>query len=176
MDFSVVLARTCSNVGGHVAIITETESTYVMIESTLWFDDVADIPGLPLLQAVQRSCTQSRERSGRRLQNEARSNLNMKYYFISVNLLFLRAQEIIRWWGRNRVDSVSLRNIVTAHCHNGYVLWMFRSVKQKVLRGKVWPLIHLLISFVYHIPQLNATLECDRPWLVGLNEKNTAIE
>ena len=25
---------------GHVAIIAETESTYVMIESTLWFDDV----------------------------------------------------------------------------------------------------------------------------------------
>ena len=30
----------------HVAIITETESTYVMIESTLRFDDVEDIPGL----------------------------------------------------------------------------------------------------------------------------------
>ena len=27
---------------GHVAIITETKSTYVMIESTLWFDDVRD--------------------------------------------------------------------------------------------------------------------------------------
>ena len=41
---------------GHVAIITETKSTYVMIESTLRFDDVEDIPGLlPLLQAVQRS-------------------------------------------------------------------------------------------------------------------------
>ena len=35
---------------GHVAIITETESTYVMIESTLRFDDVEVIPGLlPLL-------------------------------------------------------------------------------------------------------------------------------
>ena len=58
---------------GHVAIITETESTYVMIESTLWFDDVEVIPGLlPLLQVVQRSCMQSRERSGRRPGNEAR--------------------------------------------------------------------------------------------------------
>ena len=37
----------CNNVRGHVAIIiiTETESTYVMIKSTLWFDDVEDIPG-----------------------------------------------------------------------------------------------------------------------------------
>ena len=45
MEFSVVFARTC-NVCGHVAIITKTESTYVMIKSTLWFDDVEDIPGL----------------------------------------------------------------------------------------------------------------------------------
>jgi len=29
---------------GHVAIITETDSTYVMIESTLRFDGVEDIP------------------------------------------------------------------------------------------------------------------------------------
>jgi len=39
---------------GHVAIITETESTYVMIKSTLRFGDVEDVPGLlPLLWAVQ---------------------------------------------------------------------------------------------------------------------------
>ena len=31
MDFSVVLTRTSNNVRGHVAIIVETESTYVMI-------------------------------------------------------------------------------------------------------------------------------------------------
>jgi len=31
---------------GHVVIITETESTYVMIDSTLRYDDVEDIPGL----------------------------------------------------------------------------------------------------------------------------------
>jgi len=49
---------------GHVAII--------MIESTLRFDDVEDIPGLLLLLwAVQRSHMQSRERSGRRPGNEA---------------------------------------------------------------------------------------------------------
>jgi len=43
---------------------TETESTYVMIESTLRFDDVEDISGLlPLLQMVQRSRMQSREQS-----------------------------------------------------------------------------------------------------------------
>jgi len=37
-----------------------------MIESTLQFDDIEDIPGLlPRLRAVQRSCTWSRERSGR---------------------------------------------------------------------------------------------------------------
>jgi len=57
---------------GHVAIITETESTYVTIESTLWFDDIKDVPGLfPLLRAVQRSRMRSRERSGRRPGNEA---------------------------------------------------------------------------------------------------------
>ena len=57
----------------HVAIITETESTYVMIESTLRFDDVEDIPGLlPLLRAVQRSHMRSRKRSGRRPGNDAR--------------------------------------------------------------------------------------------------------
>jgi len=73
MDFSVVLARACSNVRGHVAIITETESTYVMIKSTLRFDDVEDVPGLlSLLWAVQRSRMRSRERSGRRPGNEAR--------------------------------------------------------------------------------------------------------
>ena len=43
-----------------------------MIESTLRFDDVEDIPGLlPLLWAVQMSCMQSREWSGRRPGNEA---------------------------------------------------------------------------------------------------------
>jgi len=58
---------------GHVAIITETESTYILIESTLQFDDVEDIPSLlPLLPVVQRSCMRSRERSGRRPGNEAR--------------------------------------------------------------------------------------------------------
>jgi len=43
--------KTCDNVHGHVAIITETESTYVMVESTLRFDEVEDISGglLPLL-------------------------------------------------------------------------------------------------------------------------------
>ena len=46
MDFSVVLARTCNYVRGHITIITENKSTYVMIESTLRFDDVEDIPGL----------------------------------------------------------------------------------------------------------------------------------
>ena len=43
-----------------------------MIESTLWFDDIEDVPGLlSLLQAVQRSPMWSRERSGRRPGNEA---------------------------------------------------------------------------------------------------------
>ena len=57
---------------GHVAIITKTESTYVIVGSTLWFDDVEDILGLlPLLRAVQRSRMWSRERSRRRLGNEA---------------------------------------------------------------------------------------------------------
>jgi len=57
---------------GHIAIITETESTYVMIESILQFDDVEDIPGLlPLLRAFQRSRMRSRERSRRRPGNEA---------------------------------------------------------------------------------------------------------
>ena len=49
MDFSAILTRTCNNVRGHVAMITKTESTYVLIESTLQFDDVKDIPGLLLL-------------------------------------------------------------------------------------------------------------------------------
>ena len=57
---------------GHIAIITKTESTYVMIESTLRFDGIEVIPGLlPLLQVVQRSCMRSRERSGWRPRNEA---------------------------------------------------------------------------------------------------------
>jgi len=43
-----------------------------MIESTLRFDDLENVPGLlPLLWAVQRSCMQSRERSGRRPGNKA---------------------------------------------------------------------------------------------------------
>jgi len=43
-----------------------------MIESTLWFDDIEDRPGLlPLLRAVQRSRMWSRERSRRQPGNEA---------------------------------------------------------------------------------------------------------
>jgi len=62
MDFSVVLTRMCNNMRGHVAIITETESTYFMIESTLWFDNIEVIPGLlSLLRVVQRSRMWSRE-------------------------------------------------------------------------------------------------------------------
>jgi len=46
---------------------------YVMIKSTLRFDDVEVIPGLlTLLQAVQRSHMQSGEQSGRQPGNEAR--------------------------------------------------------------------------------------------------------
>ena len=57
---------------GHVAIITETESTYIMIESTLQFDDLEVIPGLlPLLPVVQRSLMWSREWSRRWPGNEA---------------------------------------------------------------------------------------------------------
>ena len=53
-------------VHGHVAIITETEST-------LRFDDVGVVPSLlPLLRVVQRSCMWSRKWSGRRPGNEAR--------------------------------------------------------------------------------------------------------
>ena len=37
---------------GYVAIITKTESTYAIIESTLWFDDVGVVLGR-LLQAIQ---------------------------------------------------------------------------------------------------------------------------
>ena len=60
------------NVRGNVAIITETKSTYVMIKSTLQFDDIEVIPGLlPLLRVVQRSHMWSRERSRRRPVNEA---------------------------------------------------------------------------------------------------------
>jgi len=45
---------------------------YVMIESTLWFDDVEVIPGLlPFLWAVQRSHMRSRKRSRRPPENEA---------------------------------------------------------------------------------------------------------
>ena len=53
-------------VRGHVAVITETESTYITIESTMRFDDVEviGVPGLlPLLLAVQRSRMRSRKRS-----------------------------------------------------------------------------------------------------------------
>ena len=58
----------------HIAIITEPSLHYIMIESTLRFDDVEVMPGLlPLLQAVQRSRMQSRKQSVRRPGNEARS-------------------------------------------------------------------------------------------------------
>ena len=51
----------------------KTESTYVIIESTLQFDDVEVIPGLlPLLLTFQRTRMRSRERCGRRPGNEAR--------------------------------------------------------------------------------------------------------
>ena len=41
---------------GHVAIMTETESTYmyVMIESILWFDDVGIVPGSKVMNAVNK--------------------------------------------------------------------------------------------------------------------------
>jgi len=72
MDFSVVLARMCNNVRENVAIITETESTYVMIKSTLWFDDIEVIPGLLLLlRAVCWSHMRSREWSRKWPGNEA---------------------------------------------------------------------------------------------------------
>ena len=47
------------------AIITETEYTYVMIESTLWLDDIEDISGLLLLlQVVQRSIMRQENGAG----------------------------------------------------------------------------------------------------------------
>jgi len=36
MDFSLVIARTYNNVCMHIAIITETKSTYVMLKPALW--------------------------------------------------------------------------------------------------------------------------------------------
>jgi len=55
----------CNNARGHIAIITETESTYVMIKSTLRFDDVDDMPGLLLLlQVVQRSIMRQENGAG----------------------------------------------------------------------------------------------------------------
>ena len=52
----------------HVAITTETKSTYIMIESTFQFDDIGVVPGLLLLLwAVQRSSMQSRNIAGHRL-------------------------------------------------------------------------------------------------------------
>ena len=60
------LAGRKTEMRGHVA-----ESTYVMIESTLWFDDVEDIPGLVLLlRVVQRTCMWSRKWIGRRPGND----------------------------------------------------------------------------------------------------------
>jgi len=51
---------------GHIAIITETEST-------LWIDDVGVVPGLlPHLREVQSSCMHSRKPSGRQPGKEAR--------------------------------------------------------------------------------------------------------
>ena len=59
MDFTVVLVRSCDSVCGDVSIITETETTYIMIEFTLQFDNKGVVPGLlPLLQVVQRSLMQ----------------------------------------------------------------------------------------------------------------------
>ena len=65
--------------------ITETESTYIMIESTLRFDDVEDIPDpLPLLQAVQRSHMWTREGNGRWPGNEATVAIKLKFRSICV--------------------------------------------------------------------------------------------
>jgi len=54
VDFTVVLVRTCDNVCKDVSIIiTETETTYIMIDFTLQFDNEGVVPGLlPLLQVV----------------------------------------------------------------------------------------------------------------------------
>jgi len=58
-------------VHGHIAIITESNPHYVMIESTLRYDDVGVVPGLlPLLHVVQWLHMWSRKRSGRRPRNE----------------------------------------------------------------------------------------------------------
>ena len=60
------------NMREHIATITETKSTYIMIKSTLQLDDIGVVPGLfSFLQALQRSCTWSRNWSGRQPGNEA---------------------------------------------------------------------------------------------------------
>ena len=57
-------------------IYTETESKYVMVESTLWFDDVGVVQGLlQLLPAVQRSRMWSRKWIRRQPGNEVTSLL-----------------------------------------------------------------------------------------------------
>ena len=43
---------------GYIAIIAEAKSMYVMIESTLWFDDVRVVPGLLLVQFKGHTCGQ----------------------------------------------------------------------------------------------------------------------
>ena len=75
---------------GHIAIITKTESTYVMIESTLRFDGAEVIPGLlPLLQVIQRSRTRSRERSGNGL--GTRLAMPSVYYSMHNDIVRVRA-------------------------------------------------------------------------------------
>ena len=125
VDFSVVLARTCNYVRGHVAIITETESTYVMIESTLQFDDVEDVPGLlPLLRVVQRSRMLSRERSGRQPGNEA---ILQVLYAYSVSL-----------------QNHSSKHWQTCDCP---VLW------QPHCRRQIWPVN--VVTILPHIMEIN---------------------
>ena len=58
---------------GHVAAITETESTYVMIESTSRFDGVVLVPSFTSLGSKVKYATKkggTRESHGRRLHNE----------------------------------------------------------------------------------------------------------
>ena len=54
---------------------------YVMIESTLWFDNLGIVPGfLLLLWAIERSHMQSRKRSRRRPVNKALSMDHFQYH------------------------------------------------------------------------------------------------
>jgi len=72
-----LLGNCCQWFMAHCHKLLKLSPHYVIIESTLWFDDVGVLPGLlPLFWVVKGQCMQSRKWSGRQPGNEASQRLH----------------------------------------------------------------------------------------------------